>query len=69
MSRDAVTTDPIEKEEIKTRRLPPYNLILENDDMPLLQQSLFEHVPGAIVQGKWHLQSGLECVQAFEHFL
>ena len=32
MSRDAVTTDPIEKEEIKTRRLPPYNVILENDD-------------------------------------
>lgn len=27
-----MTTKPIEKEETKTRRLPPYNVILENDD-------------------------------------
>ncbi len=27
-----ITTKPIEREEIKTRRLPPYNVILENDD-------------------------------------
>ena len=26
------TTEPIEREEVKTRRLPPYNVILENDD-------------------------------------
>ena len=26
------TTEPIEKEKTKTRRLPPYNVILENDD-------------------------------------
>ena len=32
MSRESITTEPIEKEEIKTRRLPPYNVILENDD-------------------------------------
>jgi ATP-dependent Clp protease adaptor protein ClpS len=31
-SEVSVTTKPIEKEETKTRRLPPYNLILENDD-------------------------------------
>src|SRR5262249_53084025 len=28
----STTTEPIEREEIKTRRLPPYNVILENDD-------------------------------------
>ena len=27
-----VTTKPREKEETKTRRVPPYNVILENDD-------------------------------------
>lgn len=36
MSSDPVfvgaTTEPIEKEEIKTRLLPPYHVILENDD-------------------------------------
>jgi ATP-dependent Clp protease adaptor protein ClpS len=26
------STRPQEKEEVKTRRLPPYNVILENDD-------------------------------------
>jgi ATP-dependent Clp protease adaptor protein ClpS len=26
------TTEPLEREETKTRRLPPYNVILENDD-------------------------------------
>jgi len=26
------TTKPLEKEEVKTGRLPPYNVILENDD-------------------------------------
>jgi len=31
MSRDSATK-PIEREETKTRRLPPYNVILENDD-------------------------------------
>jgi ATP-dependent Clp protease adaptor protein ClpS len=42
-----ITTEPIEKEEIKTRRLPPYNVILENDDhhsmefvMSVLQKAL-----------------------------
>jgi ATP-dependent Clp protease adaptor protein ClpS len=36
MSSDPIfagtTTEPIEKEEIKTRLLPPYHVILENDD-------------------------------------
>src|SRR5262249_55967813 len=27
-----VTTKPREKEAVKTRRVPPYNVILENDD-------------------------------------
>jgi ATP-dependent Clp protease adaptor protein ClpS len=27
-----ITTKPKEKEETRTRRLPPYNVILENDD-------------------------------------
>jgi ATP-dependent Clp protease adaptor protein ClpS len=27
-----VTTKPKEREETRTRRIPPYNLILENDD-------------------------------------
>ena len=27
-----ITTLPREKEEVKTRRVPPYNVILENDD-------------------------------------
>ena len=27
-----VTTKPKEKEQTRTRRLPPYNVILENDD-------------------------------------
>jgi ATP-dependent Clp protease adaptor protein ClpS len=26
------STQPQEKEEVKTRRIPPYNVILENDD-------------------------------------
>jgi ATP-dependent Clp protease adaptor protein ClpS len=51
MNDDAVfagtTTKPIEREETKTRRLPPYNVILENDDyhsmefvMSVLQKAL-----------------------------
>jgi ATP-dependent Clp protease adaptor protein ClpS len=28
----SVTTKPKEREETRTRRLPPYNVILENDD-------------------------------------
>lgn len=33
MSVDAgITTKPIEESETKTRRIPPYNVILENDD-------------------------------------
>ena len=32
MGNIGVTTKPLEKEEIKTRQLPPYNVILENDD-------------------------------------
>jgi ATP-dependent Clp protease adaptor protein ClpS len=28
----ATTTKPMEQEETKTRRIPPYNVILENDD-------------------------------------
>jgi ATP-dependent Clp protease adaptor protein ClpS len=41
------TTRPIEREEVKTRRLPPYHVILENDDhhsmefvMGVLQKAL-----------------------------
>ena len=31
-SNAGTTTEPIEHVEVKTRRLPPYNVILENDD-------------------------------------
>lgn len=32
MSDIGMTTKPLEREEVKTRQLPPYNVILENDD-------------------------------------
>jgi ATP-dependent Clp protease adaptor protein ClpS len=32
MARGATTTEPLEEIETRTRRLPPYNVILENDD-------------------------------------
>ena len=33
----AATTEPVEKEETKTRLLPPYHVILENDDYHSMQ--------------------------------
>ena len=33
----AATTEPREKEETKTRLLPPYHVILENDDYHSMQ--------------------------------
>jgi ATP-dependent Clp protease adaptor protein ClpS len=38
-----VTTKPREREETRTRRLPPYNVILENDD-----HHSFEFVVGVL---------------------
>ena len=45
--KGATTTEPIEEVETRTRRLPPYNVILENDDhhsmqfvMDVLQKAL-----------------------------
>ena len=32
MSDTGITTKPVEEIETKTRRIPPYNVILENDD-------------------------------------
>ena len=32
MSGESMTTKPMEREETKMRQLPPYNVILENDD-------------------------------------
>lgn len=32
MSKTGITTKPVEEIETKTRRIPPYNVILENDD-------------------------------------
>jgi ATP-dependent Clp protease adaptor protein ClpS len=41
----AVTTKPKTREETSTRRIPPYNLILENDD-----HHSFEFVMGVLIK-------------------
>src|SRR5262245_48549940 len=60
MARNAgVTTAPMVDEEIKTRRVPPYNVILENDD----------HHSMEFVIGVLQKALGFSAERAYQHMM